>query len=181
MKFYKELTLKDGRKCILRNGEYKDGADFLQLHKVCHVETDYLLSYPEENLYTAKDESEYLQELTDSAYSIELLAEVDGKLVGTCGINIIKDCYKVRHRAEYGINVLKEYWGLGIGRQLSEAVIELAKQAGYEQLELEVVANNDRAIKLYESLGFIEFGRNPKGFKSKYTGYQELVQMRLEL
>ena len=53
--------------------------------------------------------------------------------------------------------------------------------AGYEQLELDVVSENKRAIALYESLGFVEYGRNPRGFKSKYTGYQELVYMRLEL
>ena len=42
----------------------------------------------------------------------------------------------------------QEYWGLGIGRALTEACIEYAKRAGYAQLELEVVAENSSAIGL---------------------------------
>lgn len=48
------------------------------------------------------------------------------------------------------------------------------------QLELEVVADNASAVRLYESVGFREFGRNPRGFRAKH-GWQELVLMRLEL
>ena len=50
-----------------------------------------------------------------------------------------------------------------------------------KQLELNAVCENERALSLYRSLGFVEFGRNPKGFKSRTSGYQELVYMLLEL
>ena len=43
------------------------------------------------------------------------------------------------------------------------------------------VAENEAAIALYRSEGFVEYGRNPKGFYSRYSGWQELVLMRLEL
>jgi len=62
-----------------------------------------------------------------------------------------------------------------------EACIECAKKAGFEQIELNVIADNSRAIDMYEKAGFVEFGRNPRGFKSRISGYQELVYMRLEL
>lgn len=89
--------------------------------------------------------------------------------------------FKVRHRAEFGINVAKDYWRLGIGNALMNACIECAKAAGYKQLELDVVADNEKAINMYTGAGFIEFGRNPLGFISKYSGVQELIYMRLEL
>ena len=38
-----------------------------------------------------------------------------------------------------------------------------------------------RDISLYESLGFVEYGRNPRGFRSRLSGWQTLVLMRLEL
>ena len=88
---------------------------------------------------------------------------------------------KVSHRAEFGISVEKAYWGLGIGRALAEACIECANIAGYEQLELDVVSDNVAAMNLYKSLGFVEYGRNPKGFRSRLTGWQELVLMLLPL
>ena len=58
---------------------------------------------------------------------------------------------------------------------------ERYEAAGYAQLELEVTAENKRAIELYKSEGFVEFGRNPKGFRSRESGWQELVLMRREL
>ena len=71
--------------------------------------------------------------------------------------------------------------GLGLGRALTEACIQCAKEAGYEQLELTVVAENERAIALYRKAGFVEFGRNPRGFRSRTSGYQEIVHMLLAL
>lgn len=62
-----------------------------------------------------------------------------------------------------------------------DACIACAKKAGYLQLELDVVADNDRAIALYKSAGFTEYGRNPRGFQSRTAGFQEVIYMRLEL
>ena len=80
---------------------------------------------------------------------------------------------------EFGISIAKEFWGLGIGRALTEACIECAKEAGYTQLELDVVSDNASAISLYKKIGFVEYGRNPKGFNSRISGYQELVYTQL--
>ena len=44
-----------------------------------------------------------------------------------------------------------------------------------------MVADNVSAIHLYQKLGFVEYGRNPKGFCSRVNGYQELIYMRLDL
>ena len=181
MEYNNSVTLKDGRACTLRNGTASDGQALLDVFNLTHEQTDFLLTYPEEHRYTAQQEADFLHEKTDSADEIELLAELDGEVVGCAGINCVGRKEKIRHRAEFGISVDKAYWGLGIGRALTEACIECAKKAGYIQLELEVVAENRSAIGLYESAGFVEYGRNPKGFLSRFTGWQEVVLMRLEL
>ena len=181
MKYRNEITIKNGQKCIIRNGTFEDGPEVSTFFTTTHGETDYLLSYPEESTRDDEKQSNYLKETTESDRKIELLAIVDGKVVGMAGFNAIGSKYKVRHRAEFGITVSKNYWGQGIGKAIMNACIECAKEAGYIQLELDVVADNTRAIELYKILGFIEFGRNPKGFQSKYSGFQELIYMRLEL
>lgn len=181
MKYRNEITIKNGQKCIIRNGTFENGPEVSTFFTTTHGETDYLLSYPEESTRDDEKQSNYLKETTESDREIELLAIVDGKVVGMAGFNAIGSKYKVRHRAEFGITVSKNYWGQGIGKAIMNACIECAKEAGYIQLELDVVADNTRAIELYKKLGFIEFGRNPKGFQSKYSGFQELVYMRLEL
>ena len=109
------------------------------------------------------------------------MAEVDGRIVGSAGVTCVRDVDKTRHRASFGISIDEAWWGLGIGRALTEACIECARAAGYVQLELGVVADNVRAVSLYKSVGFVEYGRNPKGFLTRDGRYQENLHMRLEL
>ena len=181
MKFDKKITLKNGKETHLRNGDEADGATVYEMFNASHAETDYLLSYPDENSFNAGEEGQFLKAKTESPNEIEIIALVDGKVVGTAGIEAVGTKYKVKHRAEFGICVLKDYWGLGIGRALTAACIQCAKEAGYVQLELDVVAENERALSLYRSFGFEEFGRNPRGFNSRITGFQEVVHMLLKL
>ena len=181
MKYYKKITLKDGRECTLKNGEERDGEAVLANFILTHEQTDYLLSYPDESTMTAEQEGRFLQEKTDSDSGIELLAEVDGMVAGLAGFDAVGGREKIRHRADFGISVDRQYWNLGIGTALMCACIECARAAGYEQIELSVVAENEPAIAMYRKAGFVEYGRNPRGFKSRFTGYQELVYMRMEL
>ena len=181
MQYKKTITLKDGRTCTLRNGDERDGAALLDIYIRTHSQTDYLLSYPDETSFTAEQEAAFLKEKTESAAEIEILAELDGRVVGAAGLGCVGRKDKLRHRAEFGISVDKGCWSLGIGRALTEACIACAKAAGYTQLELAAVADNEKALALYRSVGFTEYGRNPKGFRSRLSGWQELVLMRLEL
>ena len=181
MRYHRIVLLKDGRPCVLRNGTATDGQAAWENFNQTHAETDYLLSYADENSFTAEQEAAFLENKTASPDELELLAELDGRVVGLAGIERVGGKDKVKHRASFGISISQECWGLGIGRALTEACIDAAREAGFFQLELEAAAENRRAIALYESVGFVEYGRNPKGFRSRYTGWQELVLMRLEL
>ncbi|MBR2748887.1 MAG: GNAT family N-acetyltransferase [Firmicutes bacterium] len=181
MIFSKEIRLKDGRSCTIRNATAEDAREVLADFILTHSETDYLSSYPDEINITVEKEAEFLRARTESPDEAELIAVVDGNVVGCAGIDRIGRHYKMSHRANFGISIEKAYWGLGIGRALTESCIECAKNAGYTQVELEAVADNGHALNLYESVGFVEFGRNPRGFRSRIAGYNELVYMRLEL
>ena len=181
MKYNQKILLKNGKEAWLRNGDADDGRIVYDVFNATHAETDYLLTYPDENSFDPEQESQFLEEKSGSSDEIEIIAIVDGRVAGTAGIEAVGRNYKVKHRAEFGISILKEYWGLGLGKALTKACIQCAKEAGYAQLELNVVAENEVAISLYKSLGFVEFGRNPKGFNSRISGYQELVYMLLDL
>ena len=181
MKYSQQITLKNGSIAILRNGTQGDGSAVLDHFNQTHAETDYLLSYPDETSFDAQQEGQFLAKKAASDNEIEIIALVDGKVAGSAGIDAGGRKDKLRHRAEFGISLLKEYWGLGLGRALTEACIQCAREAGYAQLELSVVADNERAIALYEKEGFVEYGRNPRGFLSRTSGFQELVYMLLAL
>ena len=173
MKYYQTVTLKNGKTCIIRHAEAAVAAEVRRSFLQTHAETDNLLTYPDESKMTVESEADFLQKTADSENAVELCAILDGKLVGTHE--------KLRHRAEFGISIEKAYWGQGIGRVLTAACIALAKKAGYAQLELQVVCDNTAAVALYKSIGFIEYGRNPRGFRSRVTGWQPLSLMQLEL
>jgi RimJ/RimL family protein N-acetyltransferase len=181
MKYEQKIILRNGKEAWLRNGDFPDGNAVFEVFNATHAETDYLLSYPDENSFDPEQEARFLEEKTQSPNEIEIVALVDGKIAGMAGIEAVGTKDKVKHRAEFGISVLKEYWGLGLGKALTKACIQCAKDAGYTQLELNAVAENERAVSLYEGLGFREFGRNPRGFNSRISGFQELIYMRLEL
>lgn len=179
MKYRRIITLKDGSSCLLRNATSADAKGALECFNKSHEETDFLLSYPDENGFSVDEEADFLANKESSSVEIEICAIINDKIAGMAGISAVGTREKIKHRAEMGINIEKEFWGRGIGRALTEACIVCAKEAGYKQLELEVVAENSNAIALYESLGFEEYGRNPRGFYSRYSDWQELVLMRL--
>ncbi len=179
MIFYREIDLPDGRRCILRNGTSADAEEVMSNFIKTHEETDYLTSYPDEISFTVEYEREYLKRKTESDREIEMVAEVEGRIVGTAGVDGYRAYRKLRHRCSFGISIEKDFWGLGIGRALTESCIECARKAGYTQMELEVVSYNKRAVSLYKSVGFQEMGRNPLGFNSDMNGMQEIIMMRL--
>ena len=158
MQYEKSVLLKNNKECCIRNAVGDDAQEVLDIFLLTHEQTDFL----------ASDRDVYL------------CAVVDGHIVGTAGVGSMGS-NKIRHRAELGVAVDKDFCGIGIGRALIAACIDCAKKAGYSQLELEVVSENSHAIALYKSMGFVEFGRNPRGFCSRYQGWQELISMRLEL
>ena len=181
MQYQKNLTLRDGTPCVLRNAGADDAEQVLRIFNLTHTQTEFLLTYPGESPMTVENERDFLAQSAASSNSIEICAVIGGEIVGTAGITPIGSQEKLRHRAEFGISIAKEFWGLGIGQALTAACIDCARKAGYAQLELDVVADNASALALYKKFGFVEYGRNPKGFRSRNTGYQELVFMRLAL
>ena len=181
MQYNQVIMLKNGIECCLRNGMEGDAQAVLDNFNLTHGETDYLLTYPDENCFDVMQERQFLKEKSESEHEIEIVALVGNAVVGTAGIAAMGKKYKIRHRAELGVSVAQKFWGLGIGQALTAACIECAKAAGYIQLELNVVAGNASALAIYKKAGFVEYGRNPKGFHSRLAGFQEVVYMRLEL
>lgn len=166
----KKVILKDGVTVIFRSPVPEDAAALLDYLKVTAKETDFLLRYPEECTMTVEQEEVYLRNSLEDVDSVMILCEVDGKIAGNCNLarhNKLKTC----HRASIGIALTKEFWGLGIGTVLFEEMIRLAKHWGVEQLELEVFADNHRAMALYQKMGFQIVAEHPDFIKRKDGTY----------
>lgn len=109
----------------------------------------------------------------ESSRAVVVIAEADGRAVGQS--NARKRSGRLRHTAGLGVFVKKQYRNQGIGSMLMKELENQAKRIGVEILYLEVYGVSP-AVKLYERLGYREYGRLPCGIK--YRGeYVDRVSM----
>jgi L-amino acid N-acyltransferase YncA len=82
------------------------------------------------------------------------------------------------HVASGSLMVDPARWGHGVGRALTEDMIEWARAKGFRGIQFNaVVESNERAVRLYRSLGFEILGTVPDGFHHPTRGYVGLHVM----
>ena len=85
-----------------------------------------------------------------------LLAWVNGSVAGCCALRAL-DTSDYPNAAEMKrLYVRQSFRGLGLGRQLSEAILDAAKRSGYRCVLLDTLDEMESARALYEDLGFEE-------------------------
>jgi GNAT superfamily N-acetyltransferase len=77
------------------------------------------------------------------------IAEVDQTIIGKVNLQKTGDLGAI-----YGLGILPEFRGRGLGRALLLVAVEKFKADGYEKVMLQVEALNDTALSLYLSCGF---------------------------
>jgi L-phenylalanine/L-methionine N-acetyltransferase len=84
-----------------------------------------------------------------------LVAVVGDQVVGLLGIETFPNKPRRRHAGTFGISVHDDWQGKGIGGALMKAFVDMADNwLNLQRLELEVYADNEAAISLYERFGF---------------------------
>jgi len=96
----------------------------------------------------------------------------DGELVGTAGFAIQQGQPNAHKGRLFGMYVRSSSRNLGVGRLLVSAVLDVAREH-VELIQLSVVKENRPARGLYESVGFLEFGMEPKASKLGDKYYDE--------
>jgi putative acetyltransferase len=109
------------------------------------------------------DEDTWRARLTESCApgktDLLLCAELDGKVVGSCGLHPVGLQVRRRHAWVLGISVLPEAQGLGVGSALMAAMCDYADRwVGALRLELTVYVDNAKALALYRKFGFVVEG-----------------------
>ncbi|MGL4449687.1 MAG: GNAT family N-acetyltransferase [Sarcina sp.] len=97
----------------------------------------------------------------DMTYNFALESIETGEYIGGCGIN--KTDLKNRN-CTIGVFIGdQELWGQGYGTDAMEVLIHyIFNELNFEKIKLSVYSFNDRALKCYTNLGFIEEGRLKK-------------------
>lgn len=89
----------------------------------------------------------------DGGELVGMAVGVQGRTQGGAGTPIDGLCHISM------IFVSPERWGEGIGSQLVDAVLDGARSAGYDRVQLWTQTDNPRAQRLYEGRDFIATGR----------------------
>lgn len=141
---------------VIRPISLEDAADVNALRRMDGVRENTLALFSER----VSRSEDYIKGLDGNAHVMvaEVLNSGDRKVVGICGLHVNTNP-RLRHTGMIGISVHNDYQGMGIGKKLMEKIIDLADNwLMLVRLELGVISDNEKAIKLYESLGFTHEG-----------------------
>jgi len=121
-------------------------------------------SAEDHQLLSLEDVSKRLGSAAEDSFVIG--AFENGRLIGMAGFHREKGL-KTRHKARvWGVYVTAGRRGVGVGRRILQSLLERgAGIAGVEQILLSVASTQAAAIRLYRSLGFEPFGREPRALK----------------
>ena len=104
----------------------------------------------EQLLFTsAWSRSDFMYEILENQFSFNYVLEIDNEIVGYVGVWLMYEQSQITT-----IGIVPKYQHQGLGRILMQEMIALASQQGCETMSLEVRISNQKAISLYESLGF---------------------------
>lgn len=104
---------------------------------------------------------------------VSVAAFEGARMVGHCDVARRKSG-DVRHTGTLGIAIMDGYRGMGLGESLMRTALELSGKIGVTLVELEVFANNPKAIRLYRRMGFALVGRVPRKFRRLGRSVDEL-------
>jgi putative acetyltransferase len=98
------------------------------------------------------EELNNLQAMYSAPTGSLLLAVHNNNYIGCVAVRKMNntDCEMKR------LYLLDEYKGLGIGKQLVNAIMQKAAQLGYKTIKLDTLPKLDKAIDIYKKIGFKE-------------------------
>ena len=106
-----------------------------------------------------------------------LVAVGAGEVVGWAALHALPAGLRRAHVRQLAIALAPQWQGRGIGRRMMERLLAWADDwAGVLRIELMVHADNQPAIALYRSLGFVEEGRH-RGYALKNGAYVDSLSM----
>jgi len=177
----KVYQLKDMSALVVRSLEKSDAPQVVPYMTAMYAQSAFLARYSDEWEIRIEDEATFLESAEKAEKRLMLGGFLGHDLVALCDFSPVGSAYKIAHRCQMGISVTKMHQGKGIGFSLMESLLSCARQTGFSQMELEVVATNNAAIKLYEKFAFQRVGTIPRGFRYREGYHEDLLVMVKEL
>lgn len=160
----------------IRKATVEDAEGILEHCKIVFSETKYLLTTQDEFQVSVEEEREWIENLILNN-DLMFVAEIEGKIIGLLQLTKKKH-QRVSHVGQFGISIQLAFCNQGIGKKMMAKMLDwVEKETSIEKIILEVFSNNERAIHLYKSFGFIEEGRKEKFIKYEDGTYTDEIIM----
>lgn len=176
-----QYILKNGKQVMIRQPNEEDAKAIVDLMTAADTETLFLARNPGEFCTTVEREKEIIVNVLNDNDVEWYVAEYDNKVVGQCSVGLVRRNARYRHRAEVAFVILKDYCNLGIDGKMMEECIVWCRSKGVTQIELDVVKENKRAIKMYQGFGFQIIGTIPNALHYQDGTYADEYIMILRL
>ncbi len=169
-----EIISRDGRTLMIRETRGRDARAVLEYLDLTSQETDFLTFGPGEFNLTEKEEFDYFDKCRAAQNCLYLLSLLDGTVIGTLSFEA-GSRPRIQHAGEFGISVLRKYWGIGVASSLIDSLLEWSIDGNIiRKINLRVRADNHRAIILYKQKGFVVEGTLKKEIFLNNTYYNNL-------
>lgn len=172
-----KFTDRQGRSILIRNAVTDDALMITDLKYKLSNELLYMLREPSEANYSKENETEDILFHTDKEDALYLVAVADSKVIGQLNFST-GDLIRTKHCGNFTVRIEKKFRESGIGKCLINSLLDFAeKNPVIEKITLHAFSTNDRALKLYESCGFVREGYCPKDMKLSDGSYIDSVLM----
>lgn len=170
----KEIYIKD-EKITIRKADKSDAKALIEYLNVIGGESDFLTFGIGQFEQSVKQEESFIENALKKENALFIIAEINGKLVGNLNFSG-GPRERVAHVGEFGVSVLKEYWGNGIGEELIKYLINWSKNSEIiRKINLRVRTDNIAGIHLYKKFGFLEEGLVTRDFLINGKFYDSLL------
>jgi RimJ/RimL family protein N-acetyltransferase len=160
---------------IIRKAEKEDAKQLIEYLNKISGESDFLTFGSGELGIDIKQEEQFIENALNKENALFIIAEAKGKVIGNLNFSG-RPRKRNAHVGEFGVSVLKEYWGKSIGEKLIEYLMDWSKNSGIiRKINLRVRTDNIRGIKLYKKLGFFEEGIVRRDFLINGKFYDSLL------
>lgn len=174
----KKYSLKNETPYTIRETRMGDAKSLIDFLDQVSKESDNLTFGPGDLLPTLEKERSIIKTMLDSQSSLSISALLNNKVIANLGFNAGTRS-RVKHCGEFGVSVLKEFWGNGIASALIEYMINWAESGHVTKINLRVREDNKRAIALYEHFGFEKEGLLRREFKIDGVYYDFIMMGKI--
>jgi len=130
-----------------------DSEQFLLLGQALDEETQFMMLEPGERTMTIEEQTQRIRNVLSQDNQIIFVVEHENQLVGFLGA-LGGNYHRNHHSVHIVIGIRQNFAGQGVGKQLFEALEKWAIVQNLHRLELTVMTHNERALHLYQKMGF---------------------------